>query len=586
MKKRFIFGIAILICFVIMASALLLNHFNNTKKEPTKTEKICLEHTFAEYQFDKNEHWREYTCGCSTPDNKESHQFNAYIITDEGHYRQCFCGYAEAVQEHTYNSFSHDEYVHWDSCICGLTQGPAIKVDHTDENKDGRCDVCKSVKHCDHVYSEETYFTFLEVTLAPHDPCYINYVRCIHCGEVRFPIEEGTGKEYSISLGIGADEYCNSIVPTSAKAGDYVTIRVPRFEGNLPVAVKINNDIYAFGIMENDEYTRTLAFIMPDVDTTLDFYLVNYSSGINDHIQYLYYFDTWFMGAQSDDIREIRYTNSDDKNEELGIIPCYYITDTADINKIFNDLKFTHVYTTLPAYPRDFVYKTFTFVSYDGSNHKVSIINNDLGHKGINLWTIPILQECGSVQSYYKFDSFSAKGQLYKYGNNTDALNSLNNIHTFKFVPCNDKSILALKPTHYIETSFKTLYIVNNKTFYIVGDNGEKSYFTLLNLDFYKMIDDEYIILSAYEELGYKNPHIIKYYGKYESGAIVALLSVEGYLDYWTHEYIEDFTFAYPNQNHIQVFHDGSFYSLENAYQKGYLTYDDISSIYEIHTTK
>ena len=100
------------------------------------------------------------------------------------------------------------------------------------------------------------------------------------------------------------------------------------------------------------------------------------------------------------------------------------------------------------------------------------------------------------------------------------------------------------------------------------------------------MVDDEYIILSAYEELGHQNPHIIKYYGKYESGAIVALLSAEGYFDYLTYEYIEDFTFRYPNQNHIQVLYNGYFYSLPQAYQNGYLTYDDIAAIYEIHITK
>ena len=77
-----------------------------------------------------------------------------------------------------------------------------------------------------------------------------------------------------------------------------------------------------------------------------------------------------------------------------------------------------------------------------------------------------------------------------------------------------------------------------------------------------------------------------QYYGKYESGAIVALLSVEGYFDMITYENIEDFTFRYPNQNHIQVFYNGYFYSLTKAYQNGYLTYDDIAAIYEIHTTR
>ena len=583
MKKIIAFVLLLSLCVLPLVSCIEQND------EADISVKECTEHTLSEYQFDENEHWREYTCGCATPDNKESHQLSEYIITDEGHYRQCFCGYAEVIQEHTYNSFSHDEHVHWDSCICGFAQESALKVDHTDENKDGRCDVCKSVKHCDHAYSEETYSTLLTAVMTPHE-AYTYYVKCIYCGEVKLLEEEGSGKEYSITLGIGADEYCNSIVPTSAKAGDYVTVRVPSFEDYLEVVIKINDDIYAFSIMGKDEYTRTLAFIMPDVNTTLDFYLITNSpsnpAGTEYHINYFYYYDTWFMDSDPDDIREIRYNNSSHKNEELGITPYYYITDTIDISNIFYDFKLTHIYFTFPGYPVSYTYQTFTFVSYDGSDHQISIINGELDGGGLHFLTMPMLQECESVQSYYKLDSFSAKGQMYEYGNDSEVLNSLNNLRTLKFVPCTDESVLSLEPTHYIETSFKTIYIVNNTTFYLINDNGEKSYFTLLNLDFYKMVDDEYIILSAYEELGHENPHIIKYYGKYESGAIVALLSLEGYFDMITYENIEDFTFRYPNQNHIQVFYNGYFYSLTKAYQNGYLTYDDIAAIYEIHITK
>lgn len=572
MKKILILLLLISFCILPLASCIEEN-------------KECTNHTWSEYQFDENEHWREYTCGCPTPDNKQSHQLSEYIVDDEGHYRKCFCGYIEAHQEHEYNSFGHDDYVHWDSCICGSTKESAIKIDHSDENKDGRCDICKARKHCDHVYSEETYFTFLEVTLAPHDPCHINYVRCIHCGEVRFPIEEGTGKEYSISLGIGADEYCNSIVPTSAKAGDYVTIRVPKFEGDLQIAVKINNDIYAFGIMENDEYTRTLAFIMPDVDTKLDFYLTNRTPSIYKHTAYFYYYDTWFMDANPDDVCEIKYVCSKYENKDSNLIPYYYITNKEDVTKLFYKLKLTHAYAGFEGYPRDFVFETYTLILEDGTTHKISLRNGYYEY-GVELLSKPLLTDFESVQVYYQFDDISDEGQIYKYESNNEILRTIDTIGSLKFVPCADEKIETLEPTYYIETSFKTLYIVNNKTFYLIDENGKKTYYTLINLDFYEIIDDEQFILQTYQNLGHQNAYIIKYYGKYESGAIVALLSAEGYFDYCTSEKVADFTFNYPNQNHIQVLYDGSFYSLSSAYQNGYLTYENVAEIYQKHITK
>ena len=69
------------------------------------------------------------------------------------------------------------------------------------------------------------------------------------------------------------------------------------------------------------------------------------------------------------------------------------------------------------------------------------------------------------------------------------------------------------------------------------------------------------------------------YYGEFESGAIVAMIESGYYtLALWEEE-IEDITIRYSNGNRIQVLYEGKFYTLTEAYEKGYLTYEDLQII-------
>ncbi|MBQ4509424.1 MAG: hypothetical protein II984_01760 [Clostridia bacterium] len=78
---------------------------------------------------------------------------------------------------------------------------------------------------------------------------------------------------------------------------------------------------------------------------------------------------------------------------------------------------------------------------------------------------------------------------------------------------------------------------------------------------------------------------IDRYYGEYESGAIVAIIQSRNDADQViTIENIQDLSFIYPTDNTIiSVLYGSSFYSVTDAYNNGYLSNDDLVDIYQKH---
>ena len=78
---------------------------------------------------------------------------------------------------------------------------------------------------------------------------------------------------------------------------------------------------------------------------------------------------------------------------------------------------------------------------------------------------------------------------------------------------------------------------------------------------------------------------VIHYYGEYESGAIVAMMTCSEY-DYtealWD-EIIDGVVIHYSNGNRIIVLYEGEFYTLTEAYNNGYLSAEDLAVISEKH---
>ena len=74
-----------------------------------------------------------------------------------------------------------------------------------------------------------------------------------------------------------------------------------------------------------------------------------------------------------------------------------------------------------------------------------------------------------------------------------------------------------------------------------------------------------------------------KYYGEYDSGAIVAMIASGDYTDALWSETVGESVFNYSNGNRITVLKDGAFCDLPTAFAKGYLTERDIADICDIH---
>lgn len=76
---------------------------------------------------------------------------------------------------------------------------------------------------------------------------------------------------------------------------------------------------------------------------------------------------------------------------------------------------------------------------------------------------------------------------------------------------------------------------------------------------------------------------IYKYYGTY-NGSVAAIIGYGFYVyaDVITYENIDGITIAYPNTNTILIWNSESFYHLQESYDNGLLTKDDVKRIAEI----
>ena len=91
----------------------------------------------------------------------------------------------------------------------------------------------------------------------------------------------------------------------------------------------------------------------------------------------------------------------------------------------------------------------------------------------------------------------------------------------------------------------------------------------------YAILCESYILANP----GCVGVCVEKYYGEFESGAIVAMMGGGAYTDALWDEVIDGIIVHYYDGNRILVLYEGDFYTLTEAYEAGYLTRDDISDI-------
>ena len=145
-----------------------------------------------------------------------------------------------------------------------------------------------------------------------------------------------------------------------------------------------------------------------------------------------------------------------------------------------------------------------------------------------------------------------------------------------------DKPIEYDNPSSiFIKSEFGSVSLLTDD---IIYHNGGK-YYKIAKGTIMDYINTDGVseLMSAYELKNGKNEiPLIRYLGKYSSGAAVGLFADYNTENEWS-ETVGHFSFDYVNGNRIIVLYDGEFYTLGEAYEKEYISGNDLRSIKNIY---
>ena len=197
----------------------------------------------------------------------------------------------------------------------------------------------------------------------------------------------------------------------------------------------------------------------------------------------------------------------------------------------------------------------------------------------------------------YKFDySFDKKVGFYKWNQFASEYNF--KISELSFIKINCDYTLP-RIGYFLKTDVGVIELYSNKIFYHEGSDcyyeivGEKDFSIIFDARPPQTEEEfiNYYFIKAFYAQKYCKDNtcenvILEYYGEYKrydnaSGAIVALVSCSD-MNYATYEWTETVAghnFTYGDANRISVFYGGDVYTLETAYENGYLTETDIEEI-------
>ena len=91
----------------------------------------------GKWESDGTYHW--HTCSCSHIFDKVECSGGTATCTNKAVCSVCNNEYGVIAQHNYDTAWEKDANEHWNKCVCG---DKANKVAHTDENSDGKCDVC------------------------------------------------------------------------------------------------------------------------------------------------------------------------------------------------------------------------------------------------------------------------------------------------------------------------------------------------------------------------------------------------------------------------------------------------------------
>lgn len=93
------------------------------------------------------------------------------------------------------------------------------------------------------------------------------------------------------------------------------------------------------------------------------------------------------------------------------------------------------------------------------------------------------------------------------------------------------------------------------------------------------------VLIETYwlQNLNAESVSVRRYYGEFENGAIVAMMHVGHFDDVVWSESVNGLTFQYYDSDRINVLYDGTFYTLTEAYERGFISAEALAEIAELH---
>lgn len=425
------------------------------------------EHTY-EWVTSKETHFKQYTCGCASPDVAEVH------LDDDGDLYCDVCNYYVSKQEHighTYKWITTEE-THFKQYTCGCSSPDVVEA-HLDEDGDLCCDVCNyvfSVCGLPEVKLLSAYEPWIE-TLTAED---VAKVRTVF-------------------------EYV-SVAPGNLKTIESSTDKDA-----------ISRIIEEYMKLEMSPMSPEDGLICGGSAFTIEFIL-------NDGT-----------------VRSLYFSNGNYSNPAISYCQCFELL-------------------YVPTFKEDD--KTWTscgFVSYSG---------------------------VGTVCSYEPAMSFYNPVPICQIP-----------LDELEFEYDVDVDLAEIEPYNIlVQTDFGDLTFITPDIFYI--DGGTCCVLVGKNLDEliseYSESNDENNYEILIEAFWKKNPDaefvsIRNYYGKFESGAIVAMIDSGGYDAALWQEIIDDVVIQYTDGNRIIVLYNDEFYTLTEAYDQGYITAENLTVIADLH---
>ncbi len=194
---------------------------------------------------------------------------------------------------------------------------------------------------------------------------------------------------------------------------------------------------------------------------------------------------------------------------------------------------------------------------------------------------IPTFNDVPEFTSYYSFVSYEGTALVNAY---TDGAAEV--VHTVCTIPMDDlifipfEGSIGAAPTdypYYVHTEFGDLVFHYNDLFNVAGTG---QYYQLIGKNLEELIC-EYSYRMHDPQAEYVS--IRKYYGRFASGALVAMIDSGDYPCVVWEETVGNTVITYGDGNRILVLLSGEFYTLPAAYAAGYLTDADVAEIAKTH---